>query len=105
MPQIHLMQPGQPVADFSIAGTVVAVAGVSVDAAAVQADASVIVEIHHNGESAQIGGDGAYLAHIEVPPAEYSESLIDEESGEVIVPSERLPLDPNTIKVTLWPTA
>ncbi|MCY1310308.1 hypothetical protein D9M69_671290 [compost metagenome] len=81
------------------------VAGVSVDAAAVQADASVIVEIRHNGAAAQIGGDGAYLAHIEVPPAEYSESLVDEETGEVVVPSERLPLDPNTIKVTLWPTA
>ena len=71
----------------------------------IQADASVIVEIRHNGETAQVGGDGAYLAHIEVPPAEYSESLVDEESGEVVVPSERLPLDTNTIKVTLWPTA
>jgi hypothetical protein len=105
MPQINLMQPGQPVANFSVDGTLVVVAGVSVDAAAVQADASVIVEIRHNGETAQIGGDGAYLAHIEVPPAEYSEALVDEESGEVIVPAERLPLDPNTIKITLWPTA
>lgn len=105
MPQINLMQPGQPVANFSVDGTLVVVAGVSVDAAAVQADASVIVDIRHNGETAQIGGDGAYLAHIEVPPAEYSEALVDEESGEVIVPAERLPLDPNTIKITLWPTA
>lgn len=105
MPQIQLIQPGQPVANFSVDGTVVVVAGVTVDAAAVQADASVIVEIRHNGEAAQIGGNGAYLAHIEVPPAEYSESLVDEETGEEVVPSERLPLDPNTIKITLWPTA
>lgn len=105
MPQIKLIQPGQPVADFSVSGTIVAVAGVSVDAAAVQEDASVIVEIRHNGEAAQIGGDGAYLAHIEVPPAQYSEALVDEESGEVIMPAERLPLDPNTIVITLWPTA
>ncbi len=105
MPQINLMQPGQPVANFSVDGAVVVVAGVSVDAAAVQEDASVLVEIRHNGESAQIGGTGAYLAHIEVPPAQYSDPVTDTETGEVVIPAARIPLDPNSIKITLWPTA
>lgn len=105
MAQIHLMQPGQPVADFSVAGSVVTVAGVIVDAAELQGDSSVVVEIRHSGASAQIGGDGAYLAHIAIPPVQYSESLSDEETGEEIVQAERLPIDPNTIVITLWPTA
>lgn len=105
MPQINLIHPGQPVSDFSTVGTVVAVAGVSVDAASVQGDSTTIVEIRHNGAAAQIGGEGAYLAHIEVPPAQYSLPIFDEESGALIGAPERLPLDPNTIIITLWPTA
>ena len=53
MPQIHLMQPGQPVADFSVAGSVVTVAGVIVDAAERQGDSSVVVEVRHSGASAR----------------------------------------------------
>ena len=85
MAQIHLMQPGQPVADFSVAGSVVTVAGVIVDAAELQGDSSVVVEILHSGASAQIGGDGAYLAHIAIPPAQYGESLSDDAKAKGVV--------------------
>lgn len=105
MPQINLMQPGQPVADFAVNGNVITVAGITVDAEQHQGDASEIVEIRHNGAAAQIGGAGAYLAHIAIPPAQYSEALVDEENGEELMPAERLPLDHNTVVVTLWPTA
>ena len=105
MPQINLIQPGQPVADFSVSGTVITVAGITIDAAERQGDSSEIVEIRHNGAEAQIGGAGAYLAHIVIPPAQYGEPLVDEETGEQLMPAERLPLDHNTVVVTLWPTA
>jgi len=105
MPQINLIQPGQPVADFAFSGTSITVAGVVVDAVAHQGDSTETVEIRQNGATAQIGGAGAYLAHIAIPPAQYSEPLVDEETGEELMPAERLPLDPNTIVITLWPTA
>jgi len=104
MPQIKLMQPSQPVADFGVSGTKITVAGVTVDAAEYQIDSAAIIEIRHNGAVAQVGGDGAYLAHIEVPPMVYSPAEHGDE-GELIVPAKPLPLDPNTLVITLWPTA
>lgn len=104
MPQINLIQPGQPVADFAVSGTLVSIADVTVDTADHQSDAAETIEIRRNGESAQIGGTGAYLAHITVPPAQYSEPTYDQEPEEQGA-RERLPLDPNTIVITLWPTA
>lgn len=104
MPQIKLMQPNQPVADFAVSGTQITVAGVTVDATEYQAESGTTVEIRHNGASAQVGGDGAYLANIEVPPMQYSAAVYGGE-GELITPAERLPLDPNTLVITLWPTA
>lgn len=104
MPQITLMQPGQPVADFAVSGTQVTVAGVTVDAADHQSDSAATIEIRHNGASAQVGGNGAYLAHIQVPPAHYSEAVLNDQ-GELIAAPQRLPLDPNTLVITLWPTA
>ncbi|KAB0494020.1 hypothetical protein [Pseudomonas vancouverensis] len=104
MPQIILMQPGQPVADFGVIGTKITVAGAMVDAADHQSDSGQIVEIRHNGATAQVGGDGAYLAIIEIPPAQYSDAVYGGE-GEPDTPAQRLPLDPNTLVITLWPTA
>lgn len=104
MPQIKLMQPGQPVADFAVSGTQITVAEVTVDAVDYQGDSGATIEIRHNGASAQVGGDGAYLANIEVPPAQYSEAVYGEDDA-LITPSVRLPLDPNTLVITLWPTA
>lgn len=104
MPQIKLMQSGQPVADFACSGTQVTVAGVTVDVAEHQSESGETIEIRKNGAVAQVGGDGAYLAHIQVPPAQFTEP-VHAEDGALIAPAQRLPLDPNTIVITLWPTA
>jgi hypothetical protein len=45
MPQIILQSPGQPVADFSVSGALITVAGVTVDCAAEEADTAKTVEI------------------------------------------------------------
>ncbi|MCY1416331.1 hypothetical protein D3C76_513550 [compost metagenome] len=103
MAQIKLLQPGQPVADFAVNGTKITIAGVIVDAAELQSDSRELVEIRSNGNGAQVGGTGAYLAHIEIPPAQYAEAALGE-NGEQLAAPERLPLDPNVIVVTLWPT-
>lgn len=96
MAQIKLIHPGQPVADFSVTGNQITVAGMVIDAEQMQGDATEVVEIRDSGVGAQIGGSGAFLAHIEIPPMQHIEH---EESR------ERLPLDPNTVVVTLWPVA
>lgn len=96
MAQIKLIHPGQPVADFSITGNQITVAGLVIDAEQMQGDATVVVEVRDNGAGAQLGGSGAFLAHVEIPPMQFIEQ--EEER-------ERLPLDPNTVVVTLWPVA
>jgi len=106
MPQIKLKQPQQPVAEFSVSGPTVTVAGVAVDCAARQADASTVIEIRRNNGVAEEGGSGAYLAHIEIPAKTYHEEASEEpamdgeEPGTVTVAD---PLDPDAVVITLWP--
>ncbi|OHV94923.1 hypothetical protein AKG95_21730 [Janthinobacterium lividum] len=99
MAQILLKQPGQPVADFSIIGTMITVAGVSIDCVERQNDGMVNVEIRHNAGGAGEGGNGAYLAQIAIPARRYE--TIKTKTGEQ---QAAVALDPNAIEVTLWPT-
>lgn len=107
MPQINLKQPGQPVADFSVSGAAVTVAGVTVDCAARQLDADVTVEIRANASGPGEGGDGAYLAQIGIPARRYETTALPSEvEGEQPTEVRKpVPIDPNAIVVTLWPTA
>lgn len=105
MPQINLKQPGQPVADFSVSGCSITVAGITVDCASRQLDTAVVVEVR-TGESGAIeGGAGAYLAQIEIPARIYMDVEIVGADGEPSVAQEPVAIDPNAIAVTLWPTA
>jgi hypothetical protein len=97
--QILLKQPGQPVADFSIIGTIITVAGVSIDCVERQNEGTVNVEIRHNAGGAGEGGNGAYLAQIAIPARRYAMAEVDGEEQQIAVP-----LDPNAIEITLWPT-
>lgn len=99
MAQILLKQPGQPVADFSIAGAVITVAGISIDCAERQNDGTVNVEVRSNANGAGEGGSGAYLAQIAIPARRYT--LVKTAVGEQPV---AVPLDQNAIEITLWPT-
>lgn len=104
--QIHLKQPGQPVSDFAIAGSVVTVSGVAVDCAAYQQDISVTLEIRANASGPGLGGDGAYLAQIEIPARRYLVTqTTQEDEAEPMEHREALPLDPLAVVVTLWPAA
>jgi len=112
--QIHLIHPGQPVADFAISGTTVTVAGLSIDCAARQQDVAIILEIrNHNGTVIE-GDQGAYLAQIQIPARRYAEpeneTFGDEGDDEFIGPQDAPaaptpePLDTNAVIITLWPT-
>lgn len=108
MARIELMQPGAPVPEFSVAGTVVTVAGVEVDCAAAQADSEVVVEVRDNNGVPEIGGGGFYLASIRIPARKYVEEATGETdpvTGEPVMARVAVPLGANEIKVTLWPVA
>lgn len=101
--QINLKQPGQPVADFSIAGAVVTIAGLAIDCELRQQDSSVSIEVRASSSGAVEGGDGAYLGQINIPARMYIE-VPGEDAEEDQMLSEAVALDPNAVSVTLWPT-
>ncbi|WP_269497175.1 hypothetical protein [Castellaniella sp. S9] len=104
--QIRLMEPGQPVSDFAIAGTLVTVGDVSIDCAAREGDTAVLIEIRNNNGLITEGGAGAYVAQIEIPARRYETVIVEPEGGEQ-GPSEAqepVALDPDAVTVTLWPT-
>jgi len=107
MPQIILKQPGQPVADFSVAAGVVTVAGVAIDCASREADETQTVEIRIKDGNAHEGGMGAFLAKIEIPAREYAETKgePDPQTGEPTVVRTPVAFDPNRIAITLWPAS
>ena len=105
MPQINLKQPGQPVADFSVSGGNVTVAGVTIDCEARQLDTAVTVEVRANTTGPSVGGNGAYLAQIEIPARRYTDVEGKDKDGKPEITQAPVPLDPNAISITLWPTA
>ena len=99
MPQIILMQPGLPVASFSVDENLISIAGVAIDAAERQQDVAVYIDVRGTSTAAAEGGDGPYLAQIHIPARRYEEALNEEEET-VLVPQ---PLDSNAVEITLWP--
>lgn len=107
MARIELKQPGQTVADFAVDGAKITIAGVLVDCEAIQQDTTEIVEVRQSSAGVHIGGDGAYLAQIEIPARTYANAPATAGEGEDQVQPTSLaqPLDANAILVTLWPAA
>lgn len=107
MARIELKQPGQPVADFAVDGAQITIAGVLVDCEALQQDTTEIVEVRQSSAGVHIGGDGAYLAQIEIPARTYANApAASGEGGDQAQPeSLAQPLDASAILVTLWPAA
>lgn len=106
MPQIYLKQPGQPVPDFSVSGSVVTVAGVSIDTADRETDAATTIEIRRSNDgTAHEGGDGALLAQIDIPARRYIETVgdVDPKTGEPSIIMTPVEFDPNRVTITLWP--
>lgn len=114
MAHITLQNPSQPVADFSVNGAVITVAGAAVDCAAKQTDSQVIVNVmmDKTGTAKINAKNGAYLAQIFIPARQYQDQPIVDAAGNPVPDglgnptSNRvaLPLDPNAIAVILWPT-
>lgn len=114
MAKITLQIPGQPVADFSVAGASVTVSGAVVDCVASQADTQVVINIMRDktGGTTINGKTGAYLAQLFIPAKQYHDQPAVDAAGKPVLDAQgnqsttrvALPLDPNTIAVTLWPT-
>jgi len=104
MPQINMKQPGQVVSEFSVTSDVVTVAGVVIDCAARETDEAQIIEIRELDGIPHEGGDGAFLAQVEIPARRYIEEAgpLDADGHPTTVTTPGA-FDPNRIVLTLWP--
>lgn len=105
--QLILLGQG-PHHDFAINGTAVVLGDVHIDCAAEQRDETVAIDIYHTEQGMSRQGPGAFAATVEIPPRQYpAEESIPETQPELDAgsaqPVEPLPLNPDTITVTLWP--
>jgi hypothetical protein len=102
----QIVLKGSTVADFSVSGTTVVVAGHQVDCAERQSDAEEIIEIRGSAKGPVEGGAGAYLAVIRIPARRYhGEPGPNDAQDNPTVVQVAEPLDPHSIEITLWPTA
>ncbi len=97
MPVIRNVVPDAPAPDFSVQGARFAIRGLEIDTAACYAAGETLVEVRaDSGGDAVVGGDGPFLAVIEIPARRYEQA-----DGEQTL----VPLDPKTVTINLWPGA
>ncbi|WP_027390854.1 hypothetical protein [Chrysiogenes arsenatis] len=115
MAMLRLMGNG-PHHDVMVAGALVTVGEVTIDAAALQRDESVTVDVFVSPTGGfMLDGPGAFAVNVAIPPRRYHEEAAMDEFGEGdadgdgelmgsgTVVREPLPLDVDTVVVTLWP--
>lgn len=109
MAHITLQSPGQPIADFSVSGATISIAGTAIDCAALQTESQVLVNVAKDKAGAvklNPKSGGTCLAIICIPAKQYHDlpSDPDPQTGDPTFVRTEIPLDPNAIAVELWPT-
>jgi len=109
MAHITLQSPGQPIADFSVSGATISIAGTAIDCAALQTESQVLVNVSKDKAGAvklNPKSGGTCLAIIRIPAKQYHDlpGDPDPQTGNPTFVRTGIPLDPNAIAVELWPT-
>lgn len=109
MAHITLQSPGQPIADFGIAGTIITIDSVIIDCAALQSDSQVLINVAKDKAGVvklNPKSGGTCLAIIRIPAKQYQDvpGDPDPQTGDPTVVRTEVPLDPSAIAVELWPT-
>lgn len=94
--RLRVLSPSRPVCDFGTNGALLTVNGLTIDTAEYYARGERVIELRSGGDGAAVvGGDGAYLATVEIPQRRY-----EGEENSILTP-----LDPNAVLVNIWPSA
>lgn len=108
MAMMTIMGPG-PHHDIATSGTTVKIGDILLDCVALQQNSDVVIDVFSTGGQLDLQGPGAFAANVRIPARRWEdvavESDTDTEEGVDSVASNPLPLDPNTIEITLWPKA
>ena len=106
MAMMTLMGPG-PHHDIATLGTSVQIGDITLDCVALQQNSDVVIDVFSAGGQLSLQGPGAFAANVRIPARRWEDAVTepDTEEGTDGIVSSPLPLDPNTIEITLWPKA
>lgn len=108
MPMIRLIEPTQPVAPFAIDEDRLTIGDITITFAEHQRDEAVTIEIRKTTDGFSVGGDGAYVATVRIPPRRTHEEPgedVDPMTGQPSVRTITEPLDTGAVEIILWPYA
>lgn len=99
--QILLLGAG-PHHDFAVSGNLITIGGMTVNCQAEQRQEQTTISLYQTDSGISTSGQGAFVATVVIPPQKRpaaSEQPNEDEPAAI----EPLPLNPDTVTLTLWP--
>ena len=99
--QILLLGAG-PHHDIAVSGNLITIGGLTVDCQAEQRQKQPALSLYQTGAGISTSGPGAFVATVVTPPQQWPPAS-EQSNEDKPVALEPLPLNPDTVTLTLWP--
>ena len=99
--QILLLGAG-PHHDIAVSGNLITIGGLTVDRQAEQRQEQTTISLYQTGAGISTSGPGAFVATVVIPPQQWP-AASEQSNEDKPVALEPLPLNPDTVTLTLWP--
>lgn len=99
--QILLLGAG-PHHDIAVSGNLITIGGLTVDCQAEQRQEQTTISLYQTGAGISTSGQGAFVATVVIPPQQWP-AASEQSNEDKPVALEPLPLNPDTVTLTLWP--
>ena len=99
--QILLLGAG-PHHDIAVSGNLITIGGLTVDCQAEQRQEQVTISLYQTDSGISTSGLGAFVATVVIPPQQWP-AVSEQPSEDQPAALELLPLNPDTVTLTLWP--
>lgn len=88
--------------DIAVSGNLITIGGLTVDCQAEQRQEQTTISLYQTGAGISTSGPGAFVAIVVIPPQQWP-AASEQSNEDKPVALEPLPLNPDTVTMTLWP--
>ena len=99
--QILLLGAG-PHYDIAVSGNLITIGGLTVDCQAQQRQEQTTISLYQTDSGISTSGPGAFVATVVIPPQQWP-AANEQPNEDQPAASQPLPLNPDTVTLTLWP--
>lgn len=99
--QILLLGAG-PHHDIAVSGNLITIGGLTVDCRAEQRQEQITISLYQTDSGISTSGPGAFVATVVIPPQQWQSASEQPNEDKPAAPLP-LPLNPDTVTLTLWP--